>query len=91
MVESACGASAGVFLDDWSELGGAGAVEDDSVAAEVELASDFLDALGGGAGGSGGEPFVRDELGDVLQLLGGGHLVDGALEVGHQIVGQEAF
>ena len=70
---------------------GLAAVEDDAVAAEVELTPDLLDALGGSAGGGGGQPFVGNEGGDVLELLGGGHLVDGTLEVGHQGIGQEAL
>ena len=57
--------------EDRCELGGGGAVEDDAVAAEVELVADGSDALLGCPGGGGGEPLVGDEGGNVVELLGG--------------------
>src|SRR4051794_40600599 len=60
-----------VLLDDWHELGRSGAMQDDAVAAEVELPLDSGNALTGCAGGGWCQPLIGDERGDVLELFRG--------------------
>src|SRR5690606_30336817 len=70
---------------------GGRAVQDHAVGARGELVEDAGGALLGGAGGGRGQPFVREQPGDVPEVAGRPDHVEGAGVAGDEVVGAEAL
>ncbi|KAG1647468.1 hypothetical protein GQR58_030574 [Nymphon striatum] len=78
-----------VFVDDGRQVLWCRAVQNDGVATEGELVLDGADALCGAAHCAGGQPFVGDEGGHVLQFFGGATHIETAGVFGHEGIGPE--
>ena len=66
-------------------------MENDTVAAEIELTPDLLHALIRTARGCGFEPFVRNQFGHSLQIRRGGRGVQRAREPADEFIFAKTF